>query len=91
MVAVLQLEHIQSVKAASLDCRRVFWTYKPGWREACLCRPEGDAPFAGGLPISTPFGTFYTPTKHFGFQGVSWYRHFVDVVWLLLFVFDYCL
>jgi cytochrome c oxidase subunit III len=32
-----------------------------------------------------------TPAKHFGFQGVSWYWHFVDVVWLLLFVFVYWL
>jgi cytochrome c oxidase subunit 3 len=26
---------------------------------------------------------------HFAFQGVSWYWHFVDVVWLFLFVFVY--
>jgi cytochrome c oxidase subunit 3 len=25
----------------------------------------------------------------FGFEGVVWYRHFVDVVWLFLFVFTY--
>ena len=23
--------------------------------------PEGEAPYAGGLPIATPFGTFYSP------------------------------
>lgn len=28
---------------------------------------------------------------HFGFQAVSWYWHFVDVVWLNLFVFVYVL
>lgn len=28
---------------------------------------------------------------HFGFQAVSWYWHFVDVVWLILFVFVYWL
>ena len=26
---------------------------------------------------------------HFAFEGVAWYWHFVDVVWLLLFVFVY--
>ncbi len=26
---------------------------------------------------------------HFGFEAVSWYWHFVDVVWLMLFVFVY--
>jgi len=26
---------------------------------------------------------------HFGFEAVAWYWHFVDVVWLLLFVFVY--
>lgn len=28
---------------------------------------------------------------HFAFEGVAWYWHFVDVVWLLLFVFVYWL
>ncbi|MBL8472330.1 MAG: cytochrome c oxidase subunit 3 [Rhodocyclaceae bacterium] len=28
---------------------------------------------------------------HFGFEGVAWYWHFVDVVWLLLFIFVYWL
>lgn len=33
----------------------------------------------------------FTPRDHFGFEAVSWYWHFVDVVWLLLFVFVYWL
>lgn len=33
----------------------------------------------------------FTPANHFAFQGVTWYWHFVDVVWLLLFVFVYWL
>ena len=33
----------------------------------------------------------FTPERHFGFEAVSWYWHFVDVVWLLLFVFVYWL
>lgn len=31
------------------------------------------------------------PQEHFAFAAVSWYWHFVDVVWLLLFVFVYWL
>ncbi len=31
----------------------------------------------------------FTPEKHFAFEGVAWYWHFVDVVWLGLFVFVY--
>jgi cytochrome c oxidase subunit 3 len=31
----------------------------------------------------------FTPEHHFAFEGVSWYWHFVDVVWLLLFVVVY--
>ncbi|TJZ70716.1 cytochrome c oxidase subunit 3 [Chitiniphilus eburneus] len=27
---------------------------------------------------------------HFGFEAAAWYWHFVDVVWLILFVFVYC-
>jgi cytochrome c oxidase subunit 3 len=33
----------------------------------------------------------FKPDHHFGFEGVSWYWHFVDVVWLLLFVLVYWL
>jgi cytochrome c oxidase subunit 3 len=33
----------------------------------------------------------FTPAHHFGFEAVSWYWHFVDVVWLLLFVLVYWL
>lgn len=33
----------------------------------------------------------FTPEKHFGFEGVAWYWHFVDVVWLGLFIFVYLL
>lgn len=31
----------------------------------------------------------FLPTHHFAFEAVSWYWHFVDVVWLFLFVFVY--
>jgi cytochrome c oxidase subunit 3 len=33
----------------------------------------------------------FTPEHHFGFEGVAWYWHFVDVVWLGLFIFVYML
>jgi len=33
----------------------------------------------------------FTPTHHFAFEAVAWYWHFVDVVWLGLFVFVYWL
>lgn len=31
----------------------------------------------------------FSATRHFGFEGVAWYWHFVDVVWILLFTFVY--
>jgi cytochrome c oxidase subunit 3 len=31
----------------------------------------------------------FKPDSHFGFEGVAWYWHFVDVVWLGLFIFVY--
>jgi cytochrome c oxidase subunit 3 len=34
------------------------------------------------------FGHF-KPESHFGFEGVAWYWHFVDVVWIGLFTFVY--
>jgi cytochrome c oxidase subunit 3 len=33
----------------------------------------------------------FTPDHHFAFEAASWYWHFVDVVWLLLFVLVYWL
>jgi cytochrome c oxidase subunit III len=31
----------------------------------------------------------FTPRQHFGFEAAAWYWHFVDVVWLFLFVCIY--
>ncbi len=33
----------------------------------------------------------FTPDRHFAFEAVAWYWHFVDVVWLGLFIFVYVL
>jgi len=33
----------------------------------------------------------FTPQHHFAFEAVTWYWHFVDVVWLGLFIFVYWL
>ena len=31
----------------------------------------------------------FTPKQHFGFEAAAWYWHFVDVVWLFLFIVVY--
>jgi cytochrome c oxidase subunit 3 len=31
----------------------------------------------------------FTPERHFGFEAAAWYWHFVDVVWLFLFICVY--
>ena len=31
----------------------------------------------------------FTPSRHFGFEGAAWYWHFVDVVWLGLYIVVY--
>jgi cytochrome c oxidase subunit 3 len=33
----------------------------------------------------------FTPRDHFGFEAAAWYWHFVDVVWLFLYIFVYWL
>lgn len=47
----------------------------------------------GAIMLAVILGRVYaghfTPERHFAFEAVSWYWHFVDVVWLLLFVFVY--
>lgn len=37
------------------------------------------------------FDGAFTPDKHFAFEAVAWYWHFVDVVWVGLFIFVYIL
>tara|TARA_B100002019_G_C21182465_1_gene554437 strand:+ start:44 stop:913 length:870 start_codon:yes stop_codon:yes gene_type:complete len=43
-----------------------------------------------GISLRIGFNHF-TPSSHLAFEVVSWYWHFVDVVWLLLFIFVYWL
>lgn len=33
----------------------------------------------------------FKPDDHFGFEAAAWYWHFVDVVWVMLFIFVYLL
>ncbi len=33
----------------------------------------------------------FTPDDHFAFEASAWYWHFVDIVWLFLFIFVYWL
>ena len=52
----------------------------------------GSLPRAGyrmGDAISHPVNGHFTPNKHFAFEAVAWYWHFVDVVWVGLYVFVY--
>jgi cytochrome c oxidase subunit III len=35
------------------------------------------------------YGGGFSTTRHFGFEAAAWYWHFVDVVWLFLFVAIY--
>ena len=37
------------------------------------------------------FKGHFSADDHFGFEAVAWYWHFVDVVWLILFLFVYVL
>ncbi len=41
--------------------------------------------------LRSVLGGQFTPTDHFGFEASSWYWHFVDVVWVFLFLFVYIL
>ena len=41
--------------------------------------------------LRSVIGGQFTATDHFGFEASSWYWHFVDVVWVLLFLFVYIL
>ena len=50
----------------------------------------------GGLMLSimlarSVFAGHFEDHDHFGFEAASWYWHFVDVVWVMLFLFVYIL
>ncbi|MFZ1366731.1 cytochrome c oxidase subunit 3 [Sphingorhabdus sp.] len=39
--------------------------------------------------LARAYAGHFTPKQHFGFEAAAWYWHFVDVVWLFLFVVVY--
>ena len=41
------------------------------------------------LGLLRPLKGHFRPEQHFGFEAAAWYWHFVDVVWLFLFVVVY--
>ena len=49
----------------------------------------------GAIMLTVIFGRtmagHFNPDRHFGFEAVAWYWHFVDVVWLGLYIFVYWL
>ncbi len=49
------------------------------------------AELAGRYDYAEDGSGHFKPDHHFAFEGVAWYWHFVDVVWLGLFIFVYLL
>nr|AHX97827.1 cytochrome c oxidase subunit III [Pseudognaptodon sp. QL-2014] len=43
------------------------------------------------ISMNRLFNYHYSKFHHFGFEAASWYWHFVDVVWLFLYIFMYWL
>ncbi|YP_009270990.1 cytochrome c oxidase subunit III (mitochondrion) [Agrilus planipennis] len=39
--------------------------------------------------LSRQMNNHFSPTHHFGFEAAAWYWHFVDVVWLFLYISIY--
>ena len=39
--------------------------------------------------LGRAYAGHFTPRQHFGFEAAAWYWHFVDVVWLFLFIVVY--
>ncbi|CAK9195736.1 unnamed protein product [Sphagnum troendelagicum] len=71
----------------SLGLGMILYTMFVWWRDVIReSTYEGHHTFV--VQLGLRYGHF-TQTHHFGFEAVAWYRHFVDVVWLFLFVSIY--
>ncbi|MBY0431047.1 MAG: cytochrome c oxidase subunit 3, partial [Rhodospirillales bacterium] len=42
-----------------------------------------------GVNLLRALSGHFTPRHHVGFEAAAWYWHFVDVVWIFLFVWVY--
>ena len=42
-----------------------------------------------GIQLARSFKGHFSSDDHYGFEMASWYWHFVDVVWVMLFFFVY--
>jgi len=42
-----------------------------------------------GFCLTRLLQNYYTKNHHFSFEAAAWYWHFVDCVWLILFIFIY--
>jgi cytochrome c oxidase subunit 3 len=50
-----------------------YWWGRSSWPFACTASTSATS----------------QPRQHFGFEAAAWYWHFVDVVWLFLFIAIY--
>ena len=59
------------------------------WRRASTASTSSSAPPSSRSAWPAPSPGHFKPDHHFGFEAAAWYWHFVDVVWLFLFVCVY--
>ena len=59
------------------------------WRRASTASMSSSARSSSPSAWSARIKGHFTPDHHFGFEAAAWYWHFVDVVWLFLFICIY--
>ncbi len=59
------------------------------WRPASTASTSSSAPIFLAVCLFRAIKGQFTPDHHFGFEAAAWYWHFVDVVWLFLFICVY--
>ena len=88
-LAVLRRCRPTSTATPSSVSRATSTARLSSWRPVSTASTSWWAPSSSAVCLWRAYVGDFTPRQHFGFEAAAWYWHFVDVVWLFLFLSIY--